>query len=242
MSALITGILIVTIAGVILTDKGRTLAKGFLNIFFEDVAKTPQGANAIYQQAIEECQKDYNKADNNLKRVSGMLSSYENKISELEKNIAADKSRCENLVKGDKFEDAELIAQRISEMEEEKVIYINKVKELKPMLESAKTVHSNLEVKLSKLKKDKHIVVKQLEINKQQEDLYNDLNELKNVKGVDKLLNSVKEEVVSSNERVVGARMVHENRTSTKIQRIDERLKSSQASSYVEELKRKYNK
>ena len=242
MRALITGVLIVTVAGVMLTDKGRTLAKGFLNLFFEDVAKTPQGANAIYQQAIEECQKDYNKADNNLKRVSGMLISHKNKVSELEKNISADKTRCENLVQANRFEDAELIAQRISEMEEEKVIYINKIKELEPMLESAKSVHTHLEAKLNKLKKDKNIVVKQLEINKQQEDLYNDLNELKNVKGVDKLLSSVKEEVVSSNERVAGARTVHENRTSTKIQRIDQSLRSSQASSYVEELKRKYNK
>lgn len=242
MSALIMGILVVTAAGIMLTDKGRTMAKGFLNIFFEDVAKTPQGANAIYQQAIEECQKDYYKADNNLKRVSGMLISHKNKIEELEDNIKADKSRCENLVKGNRFEDAEIIAQRITEMEEEKVIYINKAKELEPMLASAKQVHTHLETKLNKLKKDKNIVVKQLEINKQQEELYNDLDELKNVKGVDKLLSSVKDEVVSSNERIVGSRTVHENRTSTKIQRIDESLKSSQASSYVEELKRKYNK
>lgn len=242
MGALIAGVLIVTVAGVMLTDKGRTLVKGFLNLFFEDVAKTPQGANAIYQQAIEECQRDYNKADDNLKKVAGMLASYENKISELEKDITSSKSRCESLVKNNRFEDAELIADSISDMEEEKDIYMGKVKQLKPMLDSARNVHTNLETKLNKLKKDKNIVVKQLEINKQQEDLYNDLNELKNVKGVDKLLNSVKEEVVSSNERVVGARIVHENRTSTKIQRIDERLKNSQASNYVEELKRKYNK
>ena len=242
MGALIAGVLIVTVAGVMLTDKGRTLVKGFLNLFFEDVAKTPQGANAIYQQAIEECQRDYNKADDNLKKVAGMLASYENKISELEKDITSSKSRCESLVKNNRFEDAELIADSISDMEEEKDIYMGKVKQLKPMLDSARNVHANLEAKLNKLKKDKNIVVKQLEINKQQEDLYNDLNELKNVKGVDKLLNSVKEEVVSSNERVVGARIVHENRMSTKIQRIDERLKNSQASNYVEELKRKYNK
>ena len=40
MGALITGVLVVTVAGIMFTDKGRTLAKGFLNLFFEDVAKT----------------------------------------------------------------------------------------------------------------------------------------------------------------------------------------------------------
>lgn len=242
MAALIGGILVVTVAGIMLTDKGRTMAKGFLNIFFEDVAKTPQGANAIYTQAIEECQRDYNKADDNLKRISGMLQTYKDKTKELEERIKQDNKKCEDLVKLDRFEDAELVSQNISEMEEEVRIYKNKAIELEPMKNSAKEVHTHLEAKLNKLRKDKNIVVKQLEVNKQQEELYNDLDDLKNVKGVDKLLNSVKEEVTASNERIVGSRTVHENRTSTKMQRIDSSLRSSQASSRVEELKRKYNK
>lgn len=242
MAALIGGILVVTVAGIMLTDKGRTMAKGFLNIFFEDVAKTPQGANAIYTQAIEECQKDYNKADDNLKRVSGMLQTYKDKSKELKEKIEQSNKKCEDLVKFDRFTDAELVSESISEMEEELRIYENKEKELKPMLKSAKEVHTHLEAKLNKLRKDKNIVVKQLEVNKQQEELYNDLDDLKNVKGVDKLLNSVKEEVTASNERIVGSRTVHENRASTKMQRIDSSLRSSQASSRVEELKRKYNK
>jgi phage shock protein A len=242
MAALMGGILVVTVAGILLTDKGRTMAKGFLNIFFEDVAKTPQGANAIYTQAIEECQKDYNKADDNLKRISGMLQTYKDKTKELKEQIEQSNKKCEELVKFDRFKDAELVSESISEMEEELKIYENKAKELVPMLKSAKEVHTHLETKLNKLRKDKNIVVKQLEVNKQQEELYNDLDDLKNVKGVDKLLNSVKEEVTASNERIVGSRTVHENRTSTKMQRIDSSLRSSQASSRVEELKRKYNK
>lgn len=242
MTALIGGILVVTAAGILLTDKGRTMAKGFVNIFFEDVAKTPQGANAIYTQAIDECQNDYNKADNNLKKISGMLRTTEDKIKNIQCSIENEERKCEQLVKADRFEDAEIIAAGIAEMEEEIVIYQNKAKELEPMLISAKQVHTHLESKLNKLKKDKNIVVKQLEINKQQEELYNDLDDLKNIKGSDKLLNSVKEEVISSQERTVGARTVHENRHSTKVQRVNENLRASQSSAKVEELKRKYNK
>lgn len=242
MTALIMGVIVVTAAGIILTDKGRTLAKGFLNLFVEDVAKTPQGANAIYSQAIEEAQNDYAKADNNLKKIAGMLSMTNKKVEELNNEMKNVKEKCELLVKQGKIEDAEIVAQRIPEIEEEIQIYASKAKELSPMLEDAKTVHAHLEKKVKKLERERNTTIKRLEINKQQEELYNDLDELKTVKGTDKLLKHIKDEVQSSNERVVGARTVHENKTSTKMQRIDNDLRNSQSSAYIEELRRKYNK
>lgn len=42
--------------------KLKVLVGGFLNIFVEDIAKTPEGAKAVFQQAIEEVQERYNKA------------------------------------------------------------------------------------------------------------------------------------------------------------------------------------
>lgn len=42
--------------------KLKVLIGGFLNIFVEDMAKTPEGAKAVFQQAIEEVQDRYNKA------------------------------------------------------------------------------------------------------------------------------------------------------------------------------------
>lgn len=242
MVALIAGILVVTAAGVLLTDKGRTLAKGFLNLFVEDIAKTPQGASAIYTQAIEEARNDYNKADNNLKKISGMLSMTEMKVKELTEEINTVKNKCELLVKAGRIEDAEIVAQRLPEIDEEMVIFKNKAIELKPILANAKEAHVHLENKLKRLEREKNITIKRLEINKQQEELYNDLDELKNVKGSDKLLKHIKDEVESSSERVIGARTVHENKTSTKMQRIDTSLRTSQSSSYIEELKKKYNK
>lgn len=242
MTALIMGVIVVTAAGIILTDKGRTLAKGFLNLFVEDVAKTPQGANAIYSQAIEEAQNDYAKADNNLKKIAGMLSMTNKKVEELNNEMKNVKEKCELLVKQGKIEDAEIVAQRIPEIEEEIQIYASKAKELSPMLEDAKTVHAHLEKKVKKLERERNTTIKRLEINKQQEELYNDLDELKTIKGTDKLLKHIKDEVQSSNERVIGAKTVHENRTSTKINRIDNDLRNSQSSAYIEELRKKYNK
>ena len=46
--------------------KLKVLVGGFLNIFVEDMAKTPEGAKAVFQQAIEEVQE-------RLKAVVSML-------------------------------------------------------------------------------------------------------------------------------------------------------------------------
>ena len=40
--------------------KLKVLVGGFLNIFVEDMAKSPEGAKAVFQQAIEEVQERYN--------------------------------------------------------------------------------------------------------------------------------------------------------------------------------------
>ena len=49
------------------------LLGGFLNLFVEDTAKTPEGAAAIYSKAIEEAEDKYNKASDALKRMTGRL-------------------------------------------------------------------------------------------------------------------------------------------------------------------------
>lgn len=43
--------------------KLKVLVGGFLNIFVEDIAKTPEGAKAVFQQAIEEVQERYGRPD-----------------------------------------------------------------------------------------------------------------------------------------------------------------------------------
>ena len=55
--------------------KLKVLVGGFLNIFVEDIAKTPEGAKAVFQQAIEEVQERYNKAGDTLNRFVGEQSS-----------------------------------------------------------------------------------------------------------------------------------------------------------------------
>lgn len=61
--------------------KLKVLVGGFLNIFVEDMAKTPEGAKAVFQQAIEEVQERYNKAGDTLNRFVGEQSSVQKSLN-----------------------------------------------------------------------------------------------------------------------------------------------------------------
>ena len=68
-------------------QKIRVLVGGFLNIFVEDVAKTPEGAKAVFQQAIEEVQNRYNKAGDTLNRFRGEQASVQRELNRLRSEL-----------------------------------------------------------------------------------------------------------------------------------------------------------
>ena len=68
-------IIIVAIVLVVLIfalfPEARSLFKGFTRLFIKDMATTPEGAEAIYGEKIEQAQDAYNKADNAYKVAAG---------------------------------------------------------------------------------------------------------------------------------------------------------------------------
>ena len=58
----------------ILFPEARKLLKGFIRLFIKDMASTPEGAEAIYSEKINEAQESYNKADDAYKKAAGKLS------------------------------------------------------------------------------------------------------------------------------------------------------------------------
>lgn len=79
--------------------KLKVLVGGFLNIFVEDIAKTPEGAKAVFQQAIEEVQERYNKAGDTLNRFVGEQSSVQKNLNKLYGELKDVESKCESLVR-----------------------------------------------------------------------------------------------------------------------------------------------
>lgn len=234
------GIAVVLLAGLGLTGKGRYLIKGMTNLFFTDVAKTPKGAEAIYAQAIDEKTNEYGKASNNYRKIAGLLETAQTNLKDSSDKIVKTKDSMEQLAKAGKFDKVQLFADELASVEEDKVLYTNEIAKYSPMFQQAKSVTEQLEAKLAKLKKDKRIVVHQLEINQQTKEMYDSLDEVKTGKASDKLLDAVKEGVIETGEMATGARVVHDSKHSTKMLEAEAEVKAAQSSEYVEELKKKY--
>ena len=81
-----------------------------------------------------------------------------------------------------------------------------------------------------------------MKVKKQLQEVYDDMDELKNVTATDKLLEQVKEKNKDLNASVEGARAIHNNKLSTKIQKADDAAKKAQSNDYLESLRKKYNK
>ena len=226
----------------VLFPEFRKLLLGWTRVFIKDMATTPEGAEAIYAEKINEAQDKYNKADNALRVASGKLYNEENRLKSLQKQLFDAEEKCEALVKAGKMD----LAQIKAEEREEIISDIERSKKLIEAYAVAKRdteeVHKACSVNLKKLKREAKEVVENMKVKAQLNDVYDSVDDLKNVTATDKLLDSIKEKNDDLNASVAGARVIHENRTSTKIQRANEQAKQLQSNDYLESLKKKYNK
>ena len=220
----------------------RKLCLGWTRLFIKDMATTPEGAEAIYAEKIEEVQNKYNTADNALRTAAGRLANEENKLKTLEKQLTNVEAQCEALVKAGKMDSAQIKAEEREEV-------ISSIERSKKLIEAysaakkdAEEVHRACAANLRALKRESKEVIENMKVKAQLNDVYDSMDDLKNVTATDKLLTSIKEKNDDLNASVAGARVIHENRTSTKVHRANEQAKQLQSNSYLDSLKKKYNK
>ena len=239
---LILIVAIIVVAIFILFPESRKLLSGFIRLFFKDMASTPEGAEAIYSEKIEEAQERYNKADNALRVAAGRLHNAENELKLLQSQLTKEEKECETLVQKGDMANAEIKV----EQREEILSSIERTKKLVEAFTAAKKeaeqVHSHCQKELKKLQKESKDVVENMKVKQQLEEVYDDMDELKNTTATDKLLNQVREKNKDLNASVEGAKVIHNSKLSTKIQKADDAAKKAQSSDYLESLKKKYNK
>lgn len=242
MFEIFLAILFILLLILIFSGKARTLFKGFFGLFITNLAKTPEGAEAIYQENIDQAQNDYNRANDTLNVIAGKLESSKRNLEQSNNKLTNVKSKCEELAKNGKYEDLETYSTLLDDTIADIELYTKEMNKYKPMFDDATIVCNKLEARLRKLKKEKITVVAELKLNNSTKEMYDRLDELKHVKSSDKLLNSVKEGLTESTEKAVGAKTVYNNKTSTKIDKIEQETKRSETSNYINSLKEKYNK
>ena len=206
------------------------------------MATTPEGAEAIYAEKINEAQDRYNTADNALRTAAGKLDVEQNKLKVLTNRLKDIETKCEALVQAGKMEMAQIKAEERAEL-------IADIERTKKLIEAytvakndAEEVHKACSMNLRKLKREAKEVVENMKVKAQLNEVYDSMDDLKNVTATDKLLDSIKEKNDNLNASVAGARVIHENRTSTKVQRANEEASKLQSDDYLNSLKKKYNK
>lgn len=242
MTQIFFAILFILFLILILSGKARILVKGFFGLFITNVAKTPEGAEAIYQEAIEEAQLDYNKANDTLNILAGKYETAKKNLAKTKEEMESTKNKCEQLAKSNEFEKLDIYSTKLDDIRMDLDLYVKEIEKYKPMYEDASLVCNKLEATLKKLKKEKSTVVAELRLNNSTKEMYDRLDELKHVKSSDKLLSSVREGLTETSEKAIGAKTIYNNKTSTKIDRIEQDTKSSETSSYIQDLKNKYKK
>ena len=243
LTQMIVGIVVIIfVLLLIIFPEFRKLCTGWTRLFIKDMATTPEGAEAIYAEKINEAQEAYAKADNALRIATGKYSNAKNELESLNQQLKQVEKACEALVQKGDIKNAEIKV----EQREDILASITRTEELLKAFAIAKSeaeqVHTHCQKQLAKLKRESKEVVENMKVKKQLQEVYDDMDELKNVTATDKLLEQVKEKNKDLNASVEGARIVHNNKLSTKIQNADNAAKKAQSNDYLESLRKKYNK
>lgn len=217
------------------------LIRGGLNLFVEDRAKTPEGAEAVFTQAINEVEDQYTKASTTYNKLYGKLQRCQEDVVKLNNEIKKAENSCESLAKNGDVENARIYAERRMELITERDQKNEAITKLIPMVEEAKQIHEAYGKKLRELKRNKKETVAQMKMNVQMKDLLGDLDELRKDSATSKMLDVVIDGSNDLQEEVNGARAVHENRASTKIARAEQKAAQAQSDAYLDNLLKKYN-
>lgn len=226
----------------ILFPEVRTLFSGITRLFIKDMATTPEGAEAIYGEKIDQAQDAYNKADNAYKVAAGKLSNAQKDMKNLKAKLEKVESECESLVKANKIELAQLKADEREEIMADIKRYSELVKAYEDAANTAKEAQEMCEKNLRKLKRESKEVVENMKVKKQLQEVYDDMDELKNVTATDKLLDSVRDKNKDLDAIVEGSKVVHNNKMSTKLAKAEVEAKKNSSDDYLDSLKKKYNK
>lgn len=238
---IILGVIILVLI-LIIFPGSRVLLKGFGNKLVEDRAKTPEGAKIVYDEAIKEKKKDYTKAADTLRKLVGALETAKNNIEFAKNKLKNAEYQCEELIKQGKDDDANVMAQEVMIARKEIKTYEAQIAKFEPLVQDAKNIATTLQKQIKELEANKKINVRELELNIQNKQLFDSLDELRHSKNTDNLLRSVEEGIRETGEIAIGAKAIHENKLSTKKERIENNIADLESQTYLNDLKAKYSK
>lgn len=243
----LTTLLVIIIIGVILfaliiSGKLRALLRAFFNLFVEDLASTPEGAEALFNQKEEEVEDKFRRADSVYKKVAGQRKRCKEELESLQARLTTIESQCERLAKAQDEEGLDIKLTERADTIEEIDLHKDTLKTLEAALKDATEARSACEENLNQIRKKKKQIVTQMKRNRDMKDIYDDLEGIGAGDHTSKLLDKVIERGDDLADMVAGSKEAYETKTSTRAKKVDQRLKSSANDDYKQQLLNKYKK
>ena len=235
-------VIVIIVLALGLSGKLRALFKAFLNLFIEDMASTPEGAEALFNQKIEEVEDKFRRADNVYKKVAGQRKRCKDELSVLQNQLLTIEKDCETLARSNNEEGLDIKIQHRADTLEEIEAHKETLKTLEAALKDATEARAACEENLNNIKKQRKQVVSKMKRNRDMKAIYDDLEGIGAGDHTSKLLDKVIERGVELDDMVAGSKEAYETKTSTKARKLDQKLKSSANDDYKKQLLSKYGK
>lgn len=224
----------------ILSGKARTLLKAFFNLFVEDLAATPEGAEALYRQKEEETQEKFRRADAVFKKIAGQRKRAHEELAELKKRLPMVEKACEDFAKKGDDESLDIKISERAEILEDISLHEENISKLDAAYKDAMEAKQACEDALHNIQRERKQIVTRMKQNRDMKDIYADLEGIGVNDHTSKLLDRVIEKDEELRDMAAGSKESYETRTSTRVKRTNQKAARIAADDYKAQLKAKY--
>ena len=235
-------VIVLVLIALALSGKLRALCRATLNLFVEDLAATPEGAEALFNQKLDETEEKFRKANTVFQKIAGRRHRCKEEMTELKKKLERIESQCETLAKNNDVEGLDIKIAEREAITEDIRLHEEALVALEKAYKDASEVRKACEENVENLKKQKEHIVSKMKLNRDMKSVYDDLEGIGADDYTSKLLDRVIEKGNDMADIVTGSKEAYESKTSTKARKVDQRLNTSANDAYKQELLKQYGK
>lgn len=214
----------------------KILIRIFFNIFVKDIAKTPEGALAIFNEMIDKAQEEYSITYEAQMSITAQLTSELENKSRLEKEIKQMERQCELLVQDGKVENARYLSERRIDLIDQLNLSNETIEKLREIEHNAREVARVFENNLIKLKHEKQITLQELKLNTNLAKAYSSMDKLSKDPEAQKLLEAVGENAKYKAAMAQGAKAIYDMKATSLIQSQDDSNRKAMSDNFIDAI------
>lgn len=221
----------------VLFPEARKLAFAWTKLFIKDRAATPEGARALFEEAIDEAEDNYHTIYKEAAIIAGKMEAVKKALEKSKTDLTKYTADAKRAKADNRITDAEMSAKMCVQCQREVTDYTKNIEELELAYRDALEVVEEAGQQVKEAKVEKEIYLRKMESNASLEDIYEGLNKLKSRKPLGKLITHVKDKVDKDDERIAGLKANYKNSTDYQQKQVDKRNKHSEAQDFLNNLK-----